>query len=272
MPCPRLPPHRRRPESLKGVTWSGRLARSWLSAAGDGGFSTWSTGWGMDQRIGSGSPGHTSPTPACWRCSTANTRRLWDGRQGSPVRRGVLLWASKLPRPLSRSQALKHVQTPSRQSARIRISWTQSLGVYKSTPRADFSAELLLTQPAVNPVLWFRSRINEQTIFLIVYCLFSRSRLPVLTSPPAPVRIPVFDHSPVPTAALPRFHGSSQNLPRFHGLPCWVVPRSLHSSSALSGKSHGPSFASTQHSPWSRSTARLIRLFLKILGSVLKII
>ena len=144
-----------------------------------------------------------------------------------------LLWASKPPRPLSRFQALKHVQ--SLQSARMRISWTQSHGVYKSTPRADFSAELLLTQPPVNQVFWFRSlAVKKEFIFLIidlfVSLVFSRSRLPVFSSPPAPVRFPEFDHSPVPTVFLPRFRGSSTKSPTvspadsLHG-PC--IPRPL---------------------------------------------
>ena len=63
-----------------------------------------------------------------------------------------MLWADRLPRPRPQFQgfpALKFVQTPHLQSAEMLISCTQSHGVYKGTARADFSAELLLTQPAV---------------------------------------------------------------------------------------------------------------------------
>ena len=62
-----------------------------------------------------------------------------------------LLWADRLPRPHPQflAPALKFVQTPHLQSAVMLISCTQSRGVYKGTARADFSAELLLTQPAV---------------------------------------------------------------------------------------------------------------------------
>ena len=64
-PVPACPCSAAPPESSRGVTWSGRSVGSWLSAARDGGSSTWSTGWGMAQRTGPGSRGHTSPTPAC---------------------------------------------------------------------------------------------------------------------------------------------------------------------------------------------------------------
>ena len=103
------------------------------------------------------------------------------------------------------------------------------------------------------------SRINERIIFLIVICLFSlvfsRSRLPVLTSPPAPVRIPVSSQSPVPRQLS---HGSTAPHEFSHGSTVFPVqfPRSPHSSSVLSGNSHGPSIAAIQHSPRSRSTAR----------------
>ena len=62
-----------------------------------------------------------------------------------------MLWADRLPRPHPQFlvPALKFVQTPHLQSAVMLISCTQSRGVYKGTARADFSAELLLTQPVV---------------------------------------------------------------------------------------------------------------------------
>ena len=71
----------------------------------------------------------------------------------------ILLWADRLPCPHPQFQgfpALKFVQTLHLQSAEMLISCTQSRGVYKGTARADFSAELLLTQPAVN----LRSQIS----------------------------------------------------------------------------------------------------------------
>ena len=61
-----------------------------------------------------------------------NTRSMWWTYEVRPE----MLWTSK------------PVQTPSRQSAQMLISWTQSLGVYKGTARSDFSAELLLTDPS----------------------------------------------------------------------------------------------------------------------------
>ena len=51
------------------------------------------------------------------------------------------------------SPALKHLQTPSPQSALTLISCGQSGGIYKRPARADFSAELLITQPRVIMVI-----------------------------------------------------------------------------------------------------------------------
>ena len=59
-PAPTPPPHR-----TDLATWSGRSAGSLRSAAGDGGFTTSWTGWGMDRRTVHGSLGHTLLTQDC---------------------------------------------------------------------------------------------------------------------------------------------------------------------------------------------------------------
>ena len=55
--------------------------------------------------------------------------------------------AATPPLPFPKDPALGHLQTPSPQSALTLISCGQSGGVYKTPARADFSAELLWTQP-----------------------------------------------------------------------------------------------------------------------------
>ena len=87
LPAPTPPP----PRVLEGGDLVWEVSRILVARRQDGGSSTWSTGWGMDRRTGPGFPGRTSPTPVSWTPSIRNTRRLWDGRQGSPVGRGVLL-------------------------------------------------------------------------------------------------------------------------------------------------------------------------------------
>ena len=149
-----------------------------------------------------------------------------------------LLWADRLPRPHPQFlgfPALKFVQTPHLQSAVMLISCTQSRGVYKGTARADFSAELLLTQPTVNRVFWFRSLALIPTIFLIVYLFV----LPcVLPQPPPCARI------------------SSSSSPDSCPQPLTCSHGSFHGSTVFPAQFHGPSFAPTLRSPRSRSTAR----------------
>ena len=92
---------------------------------------------------------------------------------------------------------------------------------------------------------------------------------PVLQLQPG---FPRLDHSPVPRFP---FHGSTdppRTLPQSHGLPCGFAPRSLLSSFALPGNSHGPSNASTPHFPRSQSMTRLIRQFpvFVVLSTIIK--
>ena len=174
--------------------------------------------------------------------------------------------ANRLPRPLSHSQvnpALKYVQTPHPQSARMLISWEQSRGVYITPPRADLlSAELLLSQPAVNTVAFAKSfhvlipRICETNLFIFSFCSSPRmllSQFVLLVSlAPAPTQFPTvpFPRSSSSTPREPRwtdFHGPSLPVfsPDFHGflvpfcvaeftVPALELPGSQASPSVLS--------------------------------------
>ena len=161
-----------------------------------------------------------------------------------------LLWADRRPRPHPQFQgfpALKFVQTPHLQSAEMLISCMQSRGVYKGTARADFSAELLLTQPAVKlAIKEFVLAVLSRSIFLIIYfflpCVLPQSFSLCVPQSSAPARFP--------TSHLP--HGLPPTAPRiptnFSTVPRSLLPRSFP------GYSHGPSFASTPLFPRSQST------------------
>ena len=172
----------------------------------------------------------------------------------------IMLWASKPPRPLSRSPALSHVRTPSQQSTRCG-SAVHTI----STPRADFRAELLLTQPPVNLAFGFSlsKRKNNFSNRLFYFLVFSHSLLPGFSSPPASALFPKFDHIPVPTASLPRSHGfstDSPTVPRSPQLTRSTVPEFLVRTPPVPWrKSHGLSCVSTQNTLRSQSTARQIR-------------
>ena len=93
------------------------------------------------------------------------------------------------------------------------ISCAHLRSVYKSTPGADFSAELLLTQPVVILsvavfALEVKGRIYFSNCLLFIFLVFSRSLLSVALQ--IPLHQPCFPsstHIPVSMASLPRSHG-----------------------------------------------------------------
>ena len=135
-------------------------------------------------------------------------------------------------------QALKHLQTPSPQSALMLISWGQSHGGYKTPPRADFSAELLLTQPAVItdvdiarfPKLYYHVYSNIYLFLFLPPCALPQS----FSLSSAPARFPRITCS---TVLLPRLLGHPDEL--FHG-PCFP---------SFSQDSHGSPVASASLLP-----------------------
>ena len=180
----------------------------------------------------------------------------------------LLLWADRLPRPhpqFPENPALKFVQTPHPQSAGMLISWLQSCGVYKAPPKADFSAELLLTQPAVNQVLWFRALALRKSYFSNCLLLF----FPCVLPQPSPYVLQsgfwnstthLFPQQSSHGSTDPPVisHGSTVFLLSFHG-PCIPRPSALEDSTVPPSPPtpHSPRSRSTFHSPVSRASQHL---------------
>ena len=137
-----------------------------------------------------------------------------------------------------------HLNSFPRRLQRHSKSWLQCWVIVNSTGgkscTKDFALSFKQTNSFYNRTCWCS-------------LVFSRSRLPVRTSPPAPVLIPVSSYSAV-------FHGSSPTVPRRPRKASTVslvqIPWSPHSLSGLPRNSHGPSVDAILHSPRSCSTAR----------------
>ena len=160
-----------------------------------------------------------------------------------------LLWTNKPPSPLSPNPALKHVQTPHPQSAGMLISWEQSRGVYKTPMKADFSAELLLTQPAVNTgalSTFLDFNIGHVELMSIFFFFYFPSVCLAVVLPVSQAAAPALSPRTWFLGSPPRLLGRPDELPWslfpvvLPGLPRLSLARPLGSCF------HGPSIRSSQ--------------------------
>ena len=137
------------------------------------------------------------------------------------------------------------------------ISCGQSHGGYKTSAKGDFSAELLLIQPAVNTgdlsTFLDLNICHVELMFIFCFLLFSL-RVPRSRSP----CVPGSSSGSVPAYLIPRFSSTAPRSSRRTSMVP-VPSRYPRTPTALSGSSAWQLFPRSQH-PVVPTTARLIPL------------